>query len=60
MKDVTEVSGRKQQWCFGRMVLCVSRRGDGVNEVFASHSWAPFVCGAGKVVTLRESRFYVV
>lgn len=39
---------------------CVPRRGDGVNEVFASHSWAPFVCGARKAVTLRESRFYVV
>lgn len=40
--------------------MCVSRHGDGVNEVFASHSWAPSVCGAGKAVALHESRFYVV
>lgn len=39
---------------------CVPCCGDGVNEVFALHSWAPFVCGAGKAVTLHESRFYVV
>lgn len=60
MKDVTEVSGGKHKWCFGRTAMCVSHRGDGVNEVFASHSWAPSVCGAGKAVALRESRFYVV
>lgn len=60
MEDVTEVSGSKQKWCFGRTAMCVSRHGDGVNEVFASHSWAPSVCGAGKAVALHESRFYVV
>lgn len=60
MKDVTDESGRKQKWCFGRMAICISRHGDGVNKVFASHSWAPSMCGAGKVVALCESRFYVV
>lgn len=60
MKDVTEVSIGKQRWCFGRMAMCISRHGDGVNEVFASYSWGASVCGAGKAVALRESRFYVV
>jgi len=40
--------------------MCVSRHGDGVNEVLALRSWGPSVCGAGKAVALRESRFYVV
>lgn len=60
MKDVTELSGGKQKRCFSRMAMCVSRHGDGVSEVFAMHSWAPSVCGAGKAVALHESRFYVV
>lgn len=60
MQDVKEVSGSQQKGCSGRTAMFSAHHGDGANELFASHSWAPSVCGAGKVVALCESRFYVV